>query len=68
MSPDRDNLRRELRERRRAIPAAQRIAAAEKLAERLLALPAYASIPIAVAPHGRAVPLGVMVSFPPRSS
>src|SRR5215208_5418408 len=29
--------------------------------ERLLALPAYASIPIAVAPHGRAVPLGVMV-------
>jgi hypothetical protein len=29
--------------------------------ERLLALPAYASIPIAVVPHGRAVPLGVMV-------
>ena len=43
MSPprntDRDILRRELRERRRAIPAAQRIAAAEALAERLLALP-----------------------------
>jgi hypothetical protein len=29
--------------------------------ERLLALPAYRSIPIAVVPHGRAVPLGVMV-------
>jgi IS4 transposase len=29
--------------------------------ERLLALPAYASIPIAVVPHGQAVPLGVMV-------
>jgi hypothetical protein len=28
---------------------------------RLLALPAYASIPIAVVPHGQAVPLGVMV-------
>jgi 5-formyltetrahydrofolate cyclo-ligase len=32
-------LRAELRARRRAIPAAQRIAAAEQLAERLLALP-----------------------------
>jgi len=32
-------LRAELRERRRAIPAPQRIAAAERLAERLLALP-----------------------------
>ena len=38
MSADRDILRRELRERRRGIPAAQRIAAAETLAERLLAL------------------------------
>jgi Transposase DDE domain len=28
---------------------------------RLLALPAYASIPIAILPHGQAVPLGVMV-------
>ncbi|MCL1635455.1 5-formyltetrahydrofolate cyclo-ligase [Luteimonas sp. SX5] len=36
---DRTALRRELRQRRRDIPAAQRIAAAEKLAERLLALP-----------------------------
>lgn len=36
---DRARLRRELRERRRAIPAAERIAAAERLAERLLALP-----------------------------
>lgn len=35
----RDRLRRELRSRRRAIPAAQRIAAAEALAQRLLALP-----------------------------
>ena len=35
----RDRLRRELRARRRAIPAAQRIAAAEALAQRLLALP-----------------------------
>ena len=36
---DRTRLRRELRDRRIAIPAAQRIAAAEQLAERLLALP-----------------------------
>jgi 5-formyltetrahydrofolate cyclo-ligase len=35
----RAGLRAELRARRRAIPAAQRIAAAEQLAERLLALP-----------------------------
>ncbi|MBP6750213.1 MAG: 5-formyltetrahydrofolate cyclo-ligase [Xanthomonadaceae bacterium] len=35
----RHRLRRELRERRRAIPAAQRIAAADALAQRLLALP-----------------------------
>ncbi|MFC7301307.1 5-formyltetrahydrofolate cyclo-ligase [Cognatiluteimonas weifangensis] len=39
MSGDRDALRRELRQRRRAIPAAARIAAAERLAEQLLALP-----------------------------
>ena len=39
MSSDRDALRRELRQRRRAIPAAQRIAAADALAERLRALP-----------------------------
>ena len=38
-TPDRAPLRRELRERRGAIPAAQRIAAAEQLADRLLALP-----------------------------
>lgn len=38
-SQDRDALRRQLRERRRAIPAAARIAAAEALASRLLALP-----------------------------
>jgi 5-formyltetrahydrofolate cyclo-ligase len=36
---DRDLLRRDLRARRRAIPAAARIAAADALAERLLALP-----------------------------
>ena len=36
---DRHALRRELRERRRALPAATRIAAAETLADRLLALP-----------------------------
>ena len=36
--PDRHALRRELRERRRALPAATRIAAAEALADRLLAL------------------------------
>ncbi len=37
--PDRAALRRELRERRRALPAAARIAAADALADRLLALP-----------------------------
>jgi 5-formyltetrahydrofolate cyclo-ligase len=36
---DRSTLRRELRERRRALPAPARIAAAEALAERMLALP-----------------------------
>ena len=36
---DRVALRMQLRQRRREIPAAERIAAAEKLAERLLALP-----------------------------
>lgn len=36
---DRADLRRELRERRRAIPAAERIAAAERVAARLFALP-----------------------------
>jgi 5-formyltetrahydrofolate cyclo-ligase len=39
MNPDRDKLRRELRQRRRDIPPGQRIAAAEALAARLLALP-----------------------------
>jgi 5-formyltetrahydrofolate cyclo-ligase len=39
MSLDRDALRRELRLRRRAIPAAQRIAAADALGDRLRALP-----------------------------
>jgi 5-formyltetrahydrofolate cyclo-ligase len=39
MNADRDRLRRELRARRRELPAAQRIAAADALAERLLALP-----------------------------
>jgi 5-formyltetrahydrofolate cyclo-ligase len=39
MSQDRRILRREIRERRRTIPAAERIAAAEALAKRLLALP-----------------------------
>ena len=38
-APMRAGLRAELRARRRAIPAVQRIAAAEQLAERLLALP-----------------------------
>lgn len=38
-SDDRATLRRQLRERRRAIPAAERIAAADALAARLLALP-----------------------------
>ena len=37
--PDRAVLRRELRQRRRDLPAATRIAAAESLANRLLALP-----------------------------
>ncbi len=37
--PDRQALRRELRERRRSLPAATRIKAAELLADRLLALP-----------------------------
>ncbi len=36
---DRDALRRAMRERRRALPAAERIAAADALAARLLALP-----------------------------
>lgn len=39
MTQDRDTLRRALRERRRALPAKTRIAAAEALAERILALP-----------------------------
>ncbi|KRG49153.1 5-formyltetrahydrofolate cyclo-ligase [Stenotrophomonas panacihumi] len=39
MTDDRDALRRTLRERRRALPAATRIAAADALAARLLALP-----------------------------
>lgn len=39
MTTDRQTLRRELRQRRRAIPAAERIAAADALAHRLLALP-----------------------------
>lgn len=39
MTVARDTLRRELRVRRRAIPAAERIAAADALATRLLALP-----------------------------
>lgn len=39
MTSDRDALRRELRARRRSLPAARRIAAAEALATRLLALP-----------------------------
>ena len=38
-TPDRANLRGELRAQRRAIPAPQRIAAADALADRLLALP-----------------------------
>ena len=37
--PDRAQLRRDLRKRRRALPAAARIAAADALADRLLALP-----------------------------
>ena len=39
MNPDRNALRRELRQRRRDIPAGERIAAAESLALQLLALP-----------------------------
>ena len=39
MSQDRKLLRRDLRAQRRALPAAQRIAAADALANRLLALP-----------------------------
>src|SRR5580765_7229702 len=39
MNTDRDRLRRELRARRRELPAAQRIAAADALAAQLLALP-----------------------------
>jgi 5-formyltetrahydrofolate cyclo-ligase len=39
MTQDRDTLRRELRQRRRELPAAARIAAAEALAQRILALP-----------------------------
>ena len=39
VTTDRDPLRRELRARRRELPAAQRIAAADALATRLLALP-----------------------------
>jgi 5-formyltetrahydrofolate cyclo-ligase len=38
-NPDRNALRQQLRDRRRAIPTAERIAAADALAERLLALP-----------------------------
>lgn len=39
MTAERDALRRELRARRSAVPAADRIAAAERLADRLLQLP-----------------------------
>ena len=39
MTQPRDTLRRELRQRRRELPAATRIAAAEALASRILALP-----------------------------
>ena len=39
MNQDRDTLRRQLRQRRRDPPAAARIAAAEALAQRILALP-----------------------------
>jgi len=39
MTQDRATLRRELRQRRRELPAAARIAAAEALAQRILALP-----------------------------
>jgi 5-formyltetrahydrofolate cyclo-ligase len=39
MTEDRDHLRRQLRDVRRALPANERIAAAEGLAERLLSLP-----------------------------
>ena len=39
MNDERSRLRRELRQKRRAIPAPQRIAAAQSLAQRLLSLP-----------------------------
>lgn len=39
MTSDRDALRRELRQRRRAIPPSERIAAADALAQRLFSLP-----------------------------
>lgn len=39
MTSERDAMRRELRQRRRAIPAPQRIAAADALAQQLLSLP-----------------------------
>ena len=41
VNTDRDQLRRELRARRRELPAAQRIAAADSLAQQLLALPFF---------------------------
>jgi 5-formyltetrahydrofolate cyclo-ligase len=41
MTAERDALRRELRGRRRALPAAERIAGADALAARLLALPFF---------------------------
>ena len=43
-TPDRAALRRDLRNHRRAIPAAERIAAAERLADRLLELPFLPSV------------------------
>ncbi len=39
MTPDRDALRRQLRERRQALPASVRIAAADRLAQHVLDLP-----------------------------
>ena len=48
MNPeDRSTLRRELRERRRALPATTRITAADSLADRLLALPFFDGMPVA---------------------
>ncbi len=41
MTSERDALRRELRQRRRAIPAPERIAAADALAQRLFSLPFF---------------------------